>query len=96
MGKKLYVGNLNYDTTERTLREAFTAHGEVVSVKVITEYGTGRSRGFAFIEMATEGETQAAISAMNGVVVDGRPLKLEEARPRKRREPDRDLYVFRR
>jgi len=96
MGKKLYVGNLNHDTTERTLREAFAAHGEVVSVKVITDYGTGRSRGFAFIEVATDGEAQAAILAMNGVTVDGQPLKVDEARPRRRRGRDRDLYTSRR
>jgi RNA recognition motif-containing protein len=95
MGKKLYVGNLNYDTTERTLREAFAVHGEVASVKVVTDRGTGRSRGFAFIEMATDGQVQAAISAMNGVTLDGRQLKVEESRPRKRRDPDRGLYIYR-
>jgi RNA recognition motif-containing protein len=95
MGKKLYIGNLNYDTTEKTLREAFAAHGEVTSAKVITDRGTGRSRGFAFIEMATDGQAQAAISAMNGVTLDGRALKVEESRSRKRRDPDRGLYVYR-
>lgn len=89
MGKKVYVGNLNYDTTEDRLRELFAAHGEVVSVNVVTDRYSGQSRGFAFVEMATDGAAEAAISALNGQVVDGRQLKVNEARPRRPRDDDR-------
>jgi RNA recognition motif-containing protein len=99
MAKKLYVGNLNFDTTEQTLQELFVAHGEVVSVNLITDRYTGRSRGFAFVEMATEEAAQAAIAALNDQMVDDRQLKVAEARPRKRRGGDRgegDRYDRRR
>jgi cold-inducible RNA-binding protein len=86
MSKNLYVGNLNYVTTEDTLQNLFAEHGEVVSVKVITDRYTGRSRGFAFVEMATEEAAQAAISALNGQSVDDRQLRVDLAKPR----PDRD------
>jgi RNA recognition motif-containing protein len=86
MSKNLYVGNLNYDTTEDTLRSLFAEHGEIESVKVITDRYTGRSRGFGFVEMATEEGAQAAISALNGQTVDNRQLRVDLAKPR----PDRD------
>jgi RNA recognition motif-containing protein len=78
----LYVGNLSYDTTPDRLRELFAAHGEIVSVNIITDRNTGRSRGFGFVEMATEQAANAAIAALNGQEVDGRALNVNEARPR--------------
>jgi RNA recognition motif-containing protein len=81
MAKKVYVGNLNYDTTEDTLRTLFAEFGEIESVNVITDRYTGRSRGFAFVEMTTEQAAQEAISGLNGRSVDGRELKVAEARP---------------
>ncbi|HOU12480.1 MAG TPA: RNA-binding protein [Anaerolineae bacterium] len=81
MAKKIYVGNMSYDTTESTLRELFAAHGEVVSVSVVTDRDTGRPRGFAFVEMATDAAANAAIAALDGQSVDGRTLKVNEARP---------------
>jgi cold-inducible RNA-binding protein len=90
MAKKIYVGNMSYDTTEDKLRELFVAHGEVVSVDLVTDRYTGRPRGFGFIEMATNEAAQAAIAALNGQEVDGRQLNVAEARPRKPRGGDRD------
>jgi RNA recognition motif-containing protein len=86
MSKNLYVGNLSYDTTEDTLRTQFAEFGEIESVNLITDRYTGRSRGFAFVEMATEEAAQAAKSAMNGKMVDQRELKVDNAKPR----PERD------
>jgi len=85
MAKNLYVGNLSYNTTEAKLRELFEAHGEVVSINVITDRYSGRPRGFAFVEMATDEAASAAIAALNEQEVDGRALKVAEARPRKPR-----------
>ena len=89
MTKKLYVGNMSYDTTESKLQEMFAAHGEVASVSVVTDRHTGRPRGFAFVEMATDEAAQAAIAALNGQEVDGRQLNVAEARPPKPRGGDR-------
>jgi RNA recognition motif-containing protein len=86
--KKVYVGNLNYQTTDETLRTEFAEFGEIESVTVITDRYTGRSRGFGFVEMSTEEAAQAAIAAMNGKSVDGRELKVAEAKPRKSRQRD--------
>jgi RNA recognition motif-containing protein len=83
--KKVYVGNMSYDTTEDKLRELFAPHGDVASVTVVTDRYTGRPRGFSFVEMETEESAQAAIAALNGQEVDGRQLKVAEARPRKPR-----------
>lgn len=83
MGKKLYVGNMNYDTTEAKLREIFSAHGEVTSVNLVTDRDTGRPRGFAFVEMATDEGAKAAMTALNGQSIDGRQLKVDEAQPRR-------------
>lgn len=85
MGKNLYVGNLSYDTTEDQLRDLFGAHGEVTSANVITDRDTGRSRGFGFVEMATEEAAQSAIAALDGQAVDGRNIRVNEARPRQPR-----------
>lgn len=83
MAKNIYVGNLSYDTTEDGLRAAFAAHGEVNSVNIITDRYSGRSRGFAFVEMANDEEATTAIAALNGQPLDGRELRVDEARPRK-------------
>lgn len=90
MVKKVYVGNMSYDTTEDKLRDLFEAHGEVTSVNVVTDRNTGRPRGFAFVEMATDEAARAAIAALDGQMVDGRPLKVNEAKPREARGGDRD------
>jgi RNA recognition motif-containing protein len=82
MGRKLYVGNLPYSTTEQSLREAFAASGTVDSVSLITDRDTGQSKGFAFVEMASDREAQAATAAMNGKMIDGRQVKVNEAKPR--------------
>ncbi|NLD45367.1 MAG: RNA-binding protein [Chloroflexi bacterium] len=82
MGKNLYVGNLSYDTTDNRLRQAFEAYGEVSSVNVITDRETGRPRGFGFVEMATEEGAQAAVEGLNGTMIDGREIRVSEARPR--------------
>ena len=82
MAKKLYVGNLNYRTTESQLRTLFEEYGEVESVNVITDRDTGRSKGFAFVEMGSDEEAQAAKGALNGQTVDQRELRVDEARPR--------------
>lgn len=92
MTKKLYVGNMSYDTTEDTLRELFGAHGEVASISVITDRYTGRPRGFAFVEMATDEAAKVAVTALDSQMVDGRQLKVAEAQPRKPRGGDRDRY----
>jgi RNA recognition motif-containing protein len=85
MGRKLYVGNLPYSATEQTLRDAFAASGTVDSVSLITDRDTGQSKGFAFVEMASDSEAQAATQAMNGKMLDGRQLKVNEAKPRENR-----------
>src|SRR5688572_25411140 len=82
MGRKLYVGNLPYSATESSIREAFSASGTVTSVSVITDRDTGQSKGFAFVEMGTDQEAQAATQAMNGASLDGRQIKVSEARPK--------------
>jgi RNA recognition motif-containing protein len=91
MGKNLYVGNLSYDTTEDQLRELFGTHGEITSANVITDRDTGRPRGFAFVEMATEEAARAATATLDGQTVDGRQIKVNEARPRQPRRR-RDSY----
>ena len=88
MGTKLYVGNLNYNTTEESLREAFSANGrEVTSVSIIMDRETGRSRGFAFVEMSTPEFAQQALQELDGQELDGRMLRINEAREREARGP---------
>ena len=85
MSKKLYIGGLSYDTTDDGLRDAFAQAGTVTSATVITDKFSGRSRGFGFVEMATEDEAQAAIDMWNGKELDGRTITVNEARPPKER-----------
>ena len=92
MENKLYVGNLSYRTTEGELRETFGAYGEVTSATIITDRDTGRSKGFGFVEMSTEEEAIAAMEAMNGTDLGGRTIKVDKARPRKERRPQRRSY----
>ena len=80
--KKIYVGNLSFDTGDSGLREAFSAYGEVESAQVIVDRETGRSRGFGFVEMTDDGAAQNAITGMNGSDLQGRTLNVNEARPR--------------
>ena len=82
MGKKLYVGNLAYGITDGDLEQMFQPHGTVQSAQVIMDRDTGRSKGFGFVEMGSDQEAQAAISAMNGKEVEGRALTVNEARPK--------------
>ena len=84
MGKKLYVGNLSFSTTEEELRELFGKHGVVESVAVITDRETGRSRGFGFVEFAEASAADAAIQALDGKDVGGRSLRVNEAFERER------------
>lgn len=85
MTKNVYVGNLNFDTTQDRLQELCEAHGPVASVNMITDRETGRPRGFAFVEMVTEEGASAVIRALDGQDVDGRALKVAEAKPRESR-----------
>jgi RNA recognition motif-containing protein len=84
--QKVYVGNLSYNTTEGTLRTMFAEYGEIESVNMITDRETGRPKGFAFVEMATDQAAQAAISALNGKSVDDREIKVDMAKPQATRE----------
>lgn len=86
MGKKLYVGNLPYSATDAKLVEHFSAAGNVESAKVIMDRDSGRSKGFGFVEMASDQEATNAIEKLNGQVMDGRPLNISEARPQAPRE----------
>ena len=85
MGTRLYVGNLPYTVGSSDLEALFAAHGTVNSAEVIADRDTGRSKGFGFVEMATDAEAQAAIAALNGQDNGGRPLTVNEARPREER-----------
>ncbi len=85
MGRKLYVGNLPYTVTEENLSAKFAEYGTVESAKLITDRDTGRSKGFGFVEMATDAEAQAAIDRLNGTDYDGRPMTVNEAKPQQRR-----------
>lgn len=85
MSKKLYVGNLSYSIDRNALEQMFSAYGTVVSAQVISDRETQRSKGFAFVEMGSDQEAQAAIAALNGKGVDGRDLTVNEARPQEPR-----------
>ena len=86
----IYVGNLSYEANDDDLREAFGAYGTVKSSSVVMDKMTGQSRGFGFVEMGIKSEGEAAIAALNGQDLKGRPLKINEARPREERPPRRD------
>jgi len=84
---KLYVGNLSFESTENDLQDLFEQHGAVSEVNLMMDRMTGKSRGFAFITMGSEEDAQNAISKFNGQTVEGRPLTVNEARPREPRPP---------
>jgi RNA recognition motif-containing protein len=86
MGKKLYVGNLPYSATDQILSETFAQCGTVESAKIITDRDTGRSKGFGFVEMASDAEAQAVIAKFDGADYDGRAMKVNEAKPMAPRE----------
>jgi len=88
MGISIYVGNLSFDSNEQAIRKLFEQYGTVHSVKMIEDRDTGRSRGFGFVEMDADA-ANAAIQALNGKDLDGRALKVNEARPREARPPKR-------
>ena len=85
MGSKIYVGGLPYSATEQQLSDLFAAHGAVASARIITDKFTGQSRGFGFVEMSSDSEAQAAITALNGSEMGGRTLTVNEARPQEPR-----------
>jgi RNA recognition motif-containing protein len=89
MGKKLYVGNLPFSASESALTDAFSQCGQVDSVKIITDRDTGRSKGFAFVEMGSDSEAQAAISKFHGADYEGRQMNVSEAKPMAPRDNNR-------
>lgn len=90
MGKKLYIGNLNFDTTDEELEAAFAEFGNVVSAVVVKDRVSGRSRGFGFVEFSDEDSAQSAKAAMDGKELSGRPLRVDEAREQRRERRDND------
>jgi RNA recognition motif-containing protein len=92
MAKKLYVGGLSFDTTDEALGAAFAQAGTVVSAIVIKDKFSGRSKGFGFVEMSTDEEAQAGIQMWNDKELDGRSVKVNEARPMEDRPPRRDNF----
>ena len=91
MTKRIYVGNLSYQTTETDLTDLFEQVGPVDSVNIITDRNTGRSKGFAFVEMGND-DADKAIAQLNGAEIDGRALTVNEARPREERSGNRGGY----
>ncbi len=85
MSSRLYVGNLSFHSTSEGVREAFSQHGEVTDVHVVMDRQTGQSRGFAFVTMGDDAQAAKAIQAMNGAMLDGRPLRVNEAEERPQR-----------
>jgi RNA recognition motif-containing protein len=92
MNKKLYVGGLSFQTTDDTLGASFAQAGTVVSAVIIKDKFSGQSKGFGFVEMSTEEEAQAAINLWDGKELDGRTVKVNEAKPMEDRPPRRDNY----
>ena len=82
----IYVGNLAYATTDEGLKAAFEPYGDVTSARVVTDRMTGRSKGFGFVEMPNREQAQAAVDALNGKPLDGRPLRVNESQPKPREE----------
>lgn len=89
MAKKLYVGNLNYRTTEEGLQAVFAEHGTVISARIVFDRETNRSKGFGFVEMEEDAAAEAAIQALDGQPIDGRNVRVNEARER---EPRRERW----
>ena len=89
MSNKIYVGNLSFRLENGTLQSAFEQFGTVTSCKIITDRETGRSKGFAFVEMSTADEAREAISSLDGSELEGRPLRVNEAKPQEKRERNR-------
>ncbi len=87
--KNLFVGNMNFDTTEGELRSIFEPYGEITSINIITDRDTGRPRGFGFVELADDGEAAKAITELNGKELGGRALNVNEAKPRPERSGPR-------
>jgi len=85
MAKRIYVGGLPYSATEQDLNDLFSAHGTVTSASVITDKYTGQAKGFGFVEMSTDAEATAAINTLNGALLGGRTLTVNEAKPREER-----------
>jgi cold-inducible RNA-binding protein len=85
MAKRLYIGNLSFEATEQQLRDLFSQVGEISSVDLITDKFTGRGKGFAFVEMASDAASQEAIDKFNGYSLDNRSIVVNEARPREER-----------
>lgn len=85
MGKRIYCGNLSFQTSQEDVRALFAEHGEVTDVHMVADRDTGRPRGFAFVEMATPEQAAAAIGALDGALVGGRNLKVNEAQAREER-----------
>lgn len=85
MGKKLYVGNLPFSATEEDIAAKFATCGTVESAKLITDRDTGQSKGFAFVEMSRDSEANSAIAALNGADYDGRPMKVNQAKPQNKK-----------
>ena len=92
MGRRLYVGNLAFNTTDAELQELFSAHGTVSSAQVIADRDTGRSKGFGFVEMADEAAAQSAIDALNGTQHNGRKITVNEAKPKEAKSGGRGGY----
>ena len=89
MGNKIYVGNLSFNVTEEALRAEFENFGTVESCKIITDRDTGRAKGFGFVEMSTDDEAQEAISNLNEKELDGRNMRVNEAKPQERKPNNR-------
>jgi RNA recognition motif-containing protein len=89
MGKKLYVGNLSYNMDDQSLTSLFSAHGTVESARIVMDRDTGRSKGFAFVEMSDDSEAQSAIEKLNGTEQSGRAINVSEARPMAPRDNNR-------
>lgn len=85
MGNRLYVGNLSFQVTNESLRDAFAPYGEVADVRVITDRDSGQSRGFGFVTMGSDQEAKNAMTSMNGSMIDGRALRVNEAEERQQR-----------
>ncbi len=92
MRKKLYVGNLPYSITDQSLMDAFSQCGTVESARVITDRDSGRSKGFAFVEMSTSSEAATSINKLNGSQMDGRAINVSEAKPQAPRDNGRSRY----